>query len=141
MIIDIVLIAVGPILVAVLLFFAIRRKKMYFTKKGWIRFPLGLILSAAAPVGLSILINLANPYVSVLNWSSFRRLIISLDCILGTVYGSSDAVISSIRPPLPTPPLPSSLSAHSETEKHCSSAVIRPILGASNRQHRPRCGS
>lgn len=64
-VLDLILLIVGPIFVAIMMIFAYRRSKMYFNKKGWIRFLLAFVLSAAAPIGLAFLINRINPFVSV----------------------------------------------------------------------------
>lgn len=63
---DLALLIAGPILVAIMMVFAYQRSKMYWSRKGWFRFILAFVLSAAGPIALAFLINWINPFVSAL---------------------------------------------------------------------------
>ncbi|KAH8119687.1 Zn-dependent exopeptidase [Phellopilus nigrolimitatus] len=62
-IINIVLLVVGPILVAVLVFVAQRKNKLYWSAKGWGRTPTALVIGGGLTVGLGILYRFVNPFI------------------------------------------------------------------------------
>ncbi|KZT43625.1 hypothetical protein SISSUDRAFT_1040091 [Sistotremastrum suecicum HHB10207 ss-3] len=62
-IINIVLLAVGPVLTLLLIVLASKNRKLYWGKQGWFRFPLSLVLSAGVSIGLAFLVAFINPYI------------------------------------------------------------------------------
>ena len=66
LIINIVLLTVGPIAVVALGYFATKANKLYWPWHGWIRFPIALIFNVALAIALIFCYAKFNPYVSVL---------------------------------------------------------------------------
>jgi hypothetical protein len=64
---DIALLIGGPILVSILVFEVHREHKLKLQRRGFLRFPLGLILSTAACLGTALLYAKVNPYVRLLS--------------------------------------------------------------------------
>jgi uncharacterized integral membrane protein len=64
---DIALLIGGPILVSILVFEVHQEHKLKLEHpRGFLRFPLGLLLSTVACLGTSLLYAKVNPYVSLL---------------------------------------------------------------------------
>ncbi|KAG8906195.1 hypothetical protein FRB99_007411 [Tulasnella sp. 403] len=54
LIIDVILLIVGPLVVAASVFYLYREKKFQWTMKGWGRFPLAMLLAVSATCGLGV---------------------------------------------------------------------------------------
>jgi hypothetical protein len=68
---DIALLIMGAILVLILVFEVHYEHKLKLECRGFLRFPLGLILSTAACLGTSLLYAKVNPYVRSLSSPHF----------------------------------------------------------------------
>jgi len=66
LIINIVVLVIGPIAAVILGYFATRANKLYWPWHGWIRFPIAVILSVGLVTALIFGYGEINPYVSVL---------------------------------------------------------------------------
>lgn len=64
LIINIVLLAAGPIAVGILILVLHRQNKLLWTREGWIRFPLASITATVATGALAFLYSKLSPYVS-----------------------------------------------------------------------------
>jgi hypothetical protein len=65
--VNIVLLIVGPIASIILGYFATRVNKLYWPWHGWIRFPVAIIFSVALAIALIFSYARFNPYVSVVS--------------------------------------------------------------------------
>ena len=63
LIINIVLIVVGPLVVGLLIFAAYRQRKLYWFKRGWGRLPATFIVSAGLTFGVAWVFSFLNPFV------------------------------------------------------------------------------
>lgn len=64
MILNIIMLAVGPVLVGVMIFFLQGKKKLNWSKDGWFRFPLALLFGVAATMALAFVYAKFSPLVS-----------------------------------------------------------------------------
>ncbi|KIJ55609.1 hypothetical protein M422DRAFT_151554 [Sphaerobolus stellatus SS14] len=62
-IVNVVLLVIGPLLVAAGIALIYTRGQLHYSGSGWGRFPLSLILGFGLPIGLAYLYNVANPYI------------------------------------------------------------------------------
>ena len=77
LIVNVLLLILGPIASIILGYFAIRANKLYWPWHGWIRFPIAIALSVALAIALFSSYARFNPYVSVFSQGSFiMRLIV-----------------------------------------------------------------
>lgn len=65
-ILNVVALAVGPIIVAALIVLLRKRDKLVWSTEGWFRFPLASIVAAASTFGLAYLYSTFSTYVSTL---------------------------------------------------------------------------
>ena len=66
LVINIVLLAVCPFIIGLLIFAAYRKRKLYWYKRGWGRFPASLVVSAGLTFGLAWAFSALNPFVSLI---------------------------------------------------------------------------
>lgn len=62
-IINIALLAIGPLIVAVLITFASTSNKLFLTRRGWLRFPLALTVSLVVNLAFGYTTAKLNPLV------------------------------------------------------------------------------
>lgn len=62
--VNIALLIAGPIIIAALIFFLYREKRLYWPRKGWGRTWASMIIGGALTIGLGMIYARVNPFVS-----------------------------------------------------------------------------
>lgn len=124
--VNIVLLSAGPFLVGLLIYVAKSKQKLYWSKRGWGRFPAALVVSFVLTFGLGNLYMFINPFVRNLVFIGFSgsfKLLSTDHPFLGTVsvdlmpVGKLPGVLWITRANVVFPPYPS-------TAINCSSGII-----------------